>query len=279
MRPAVRRDVVDVLQSTYQVGERRACSAMGFGRSSQRYRSRRDPQVALRMRLKDLAAVRVRYGYRRLHVLLRREGWAVNHKRVHRLYAEEGLSIRTKLPRRKRAWRYRQGRPAVGGANEVWAMDFMSDQLFDGRPIRILTVVDIHTREGLSTTPRANFRAAQVVEVLDQLVRVRGKPKCLRVDNGPEFAGRLLDHWAHLNGVEIDFSRPGKPTDNAFIEAFNARLRAECLNASWFLSLADARDRIEEWRCHTNEERPHSALGNLTPRAFANQAQPARELA
>ncbi|BFL66325.1 hypothetical protein SKB0092_44040 (plasmid) [Roseomonas mucosa] len=135
------------------------------------------------MRLRDLAAVRVRYGYRRLHVLLRREGWAVNHKRVHRLYAEEGLSIRTKLPRRKRAWRYRQGRPGATVPNEIWAMDFMSDQLFDGRPIRILTVVDIHTREGLSTHPRANFRAAQVVEVLDQLVRLRGKPKSLRVDN------------------------------------------------------------------------------------------------
>ena len=172
----------------------------------------------------------------------------------------------------------------------------MSDQLFDGRPIRILTIVDIHTREGLSTIPRANFKAAHVVEVLDQLVRLRGKPKSLRVDNGPD-AGRLLDHWArlaqgsvrrsrmerrdegHLNKVEIDFSRPGKPTDNAFIEAFNARLRAECLNASWFLSLADARARIEGWRQHTNEERPHSALGNLTPRAFANQAEQTRKVA
>lgn len=279
VRPALRRDVVAVLQDSYRVSERRACSAMGFHRSAQRYRSRRDPQVELRMRLRDLAAVRVRYGYRRLHVLLRREGWPVNHKRTYRLYAEEGLSIRTKLPRRKRAWRYRQGRPGAAAANEIWAMDFMSDQLFDGRPIRILTIVDIHTREGLSTHPRANFRAAQVVEILDGLVRLRGKPKSLRVDNGPEFAGRLLDHWAYLNGVEIDFSRPGKPTDNAFIEAFNARLRAECLNASWFLSLADARQRIEEWRCHYNEERPHSALGNLTPRAFANQAEPARELA
>lgn len=279
VRPAVRRDVVGVLQGTYQISQRRACSAMGFGRSSHRYRSRRDPQVALRMRLKDLAAVRVRYGYRRLHVLLRWEGWGVNHNRVHRLYTEEGLSIRTKLPRRKRAWRYRQGRPGAEGANEVWSMDFMSDQLFDGRPIRILTVVDIHTREGLSTTPRVNFRAAQVVEVLDQLVRTRGKPKSLRVDNGPEFAGRLLDHWAYLNKVEVDFSRPGNPTDNAFVEAFNARLRAECLNASWFLSLADAKERIEEWRCHYNEEQPHSALRNLTPRAFANQAEPARKVA
>jgi putative transposase len=187
---------------------------MGFQRSVQRYSSRSDPQVELRMRLRDLAAARVRYGYRRLHVLLRREGWPVNHKRTCRLYAEEGLSIRTKLPRRKRAWRYRQARPGAAAPNEVWAMDLMSDQLF---------------------------------------------------------ASRLLDH------VEIDFSRPGKPTDNAFIEAFNARLRAECLNASWFLSLADARARIEEWRYHYNDEKPHSALGNLTPAAFANQAQPARE--
>jgi putative transposase len=155
--------------------------------------------------------------------------------------------------RATRAWRYREGRPGAKAANEVWAMDLMSDQLFDGRPIRILTIVDIHTREGHTSTPRASFRAAQVVEV--------------------------LDHWAHLNKVEIDFSRPGKPTDNAFIEAFNARLRAECLNASWFLSPADARARIEEWRQHYNEERPHSALGNLTPRAFANQAEQARKIA
>ena len=277
VRPAVRRDLLGVLQSTHQIGERRACSAMGFGRSSQRYRSRRDPQVVLRMRLKDLAAVRVRYGYRRLQVLLRREGWAVNRKRTYRLYAEEGLSIRTKLPKRKRAWRYRQGRPGAAAPNEIWAMDFMADQLFDGRPIRILTMVDIHTREGLPMHPRANFRAAQVVEVLDGLVRLRGKPNSLRVDNGPEFAGRLLNHWAYLNGVAIDFSRPVKPTDNAFNEAPGARLRAECLNASWFLSLADAKQRIEEWRCHYNEERAHSALGNLTPSAFANQAQAARE--
>jgi putative transposase len=231
------------------------------------------------MRLKELAAARVRYGYRRLHILLRREGWPVNHKRTHRLYREEGLAIRSKLPKRKRAWRHRQARPEVGGANEVWAMDFMSDQLFDGRPFRILTVVDCCTREGLAIAPRVSFRAYQVVEVLDQLAKERGRPKSLRVDNGPEFAGRMLDQWAYLNGVEIDFSRPGKPTDNAFIEAFNARFRAECLNASWFLSMADARDRIEEWRCHYNEDRPHTGLGGLTPRAFASQANLARKVA
>jgi putative transposase len=203
VRPALRRDVVAVLQDSYRVSERRACSAMGFHRSAQRYRSRRDPQVELRMRLRDLAAVRVRYGYRRLHVLLRREGWPVNHKRTYRLYAEEGLSIRTKLPRRKRAWRYRQGRPGAAAPNEIWAMDFMSDQLFDGRPIRILTVVDIHTREGLSTHPRANFRAAQVVEILDGLVRLRGKPKSLRVDNGAMLSNTTIDLAAATLSVRV----------------------------------------------------------------------------
>ncbi len=203
----------------------------------------------------------------------------MNAKRVYRLYAEEGLTIRSKVPRRKRAWRYRVGRPRAVAPNEVWSMDFVADALFDGRPIRILAVIDAHTREALSIAPRANFRAFDVVAELDRLARQRGRPKTLKVDNGPEFAGRMLDQWAHLNGVEIDFSRPGKPTDNAHIEAFNSRLRAECLNASWFLSLADAGERLEAWRTEYNEERPHGSLGNLTPRAFAEQAQQARRVA
>ena len=280
MKPAVRRAVVRRLQGAYAVGERRACQATGFRRSSQRYRSRRDPQTELRIRLRGLAAARVRYGYRRLHVLLlRREGRPVNHKRTHRLYAEEGLSIRPKLPRRKRAWRYRTGRPGATAPNEVWSVGFVPDRLFDGRPIRILAVLDAHTREALSIVPRMSFRAFDVVQELGRLARGRDRPKALKADNGPEFAGRLLDQWAYLNGAEIDFSRPGKPTDNARIEAFNARLRAECLNASWFLSLADARGRLEAWRREYNEERPHGSLRNLTPRAVAEQAQHAREVA
>jgi putative transposase len=279
VKPAVRRDVVRLLQGAYGVGERRAVRATGFHRSSQRYRFRRDPQTELRVRLRDLAASRVRYGYPRLHVLLRREGWPVNAKRVWRLYAEEGLTIRAMVPRRKRAWRYRVGRPRATAPNEVWSMDFVSDQLFGGRPIRILAVLDAHTREALSIVPRASFRTFDMVVELTRLARERDRPKTLKVDNGPEFAGRLLDQWAHLNGVEIDFSRPGKPTDNAHIEAFNSRLRAECLNASWFLSLADARDRLEVWRREYNDERPHGSLRNLTPRAFAEQAQQARRVA
>ena len=231
------------------------------------------------MRLKELAESRVRYGYRRLHVLLQREGWKVNHKRIYRLYSEEGLSIRTRSPKRRRACRYRSGRSEAEAMNDVWAMDFMSDRLFDGRPFRILTVVDCHTREALVTAARTNFRAWQVIEELDRAARTRGKPRSIRVDNGPEFAGRLLDQWACLNKVELDFSRPGKPTDNAYIEAFNSRLRQECLNASWFLSMTDARRRINQWRNDYNADRPHSALGNLTPSAFAAQLDPARKVA
>lgn len=252
---------------------------MGFGRASHRYQSRRDPAVELRMRLKELAESRVRYGYRRLHILLQREGWHVNHKRLYRLYCEEGLSIRTRSPKRRRACRYRSGRSEAGGANDVWAMDFMSDRIFDGKPYRILTIVDCYSREALATAARTNFRAYQVIDELDRLARARGKPRSIRVDNGPEFAGRLLDQWAYLNKVELDFSRPGKPTDNAYIEAFNSRLRQECLNASWFLSMADARTRINDWRTDYNENRPHSSLRNLTPNAFAAQLNPTRKVA
>jgi putative transposase len=252
---------------------------MGFGRASHRYQSKRDPAIELRMRLKELAESRVRYGYRRLHVLLQREGWQVNHKRIYRLYREEGLSIRTRSPKRRRACRYRSGRSEADAMNDVWAMDFVSDKLFDDRPFRILTIVDCHTREALATSARTNFRAYQVIEELDRTARIRGKPRSIRVDNGPEFAGRLLDQWAYLNKVELDFSRPGKPTDNAYIEAFNSRLRQECLNTSWFLSMADARRRIDNWRIDYNENRPHSALGNLTPSAFAAQLEPARKVA
>jgi putative transposase len=279
VRPSAKRQVVDHFRAAYGVSERRAIRATGTARSSYRYRSRRDPQTALRMRMKELAAIRVRYGYRRLHVLLQREGWSANHKRIYRLYCEEGLSIRTKTPRRRRACRYRVGRPAVGGANDTWAMDFVSERLFDARPFRILTIVDCHTREALVTCARTKFRAYQVIEELDRLARIRGKPRSIRVDNGPEFAGRMLDQWAYLNKIELDFSRPGKPTDNGFIEAFNGRLRAECLNASWFISMADARQRIEEWRTDYNTERPHMALGGLTPKAFADQIDRARKFA
>jgi len=277
--PSCRRDVVAHLEAAYRVSERCACRATGFPRSSQRYRSRAAPQGELRLRLKELAAARVRYGYRRLHVLLRREGWSVNAKRIYRLYKEEGLVIRVKMPRRKRSCRYRGERAGISEPNQTWAMDFMSDRLFDGRPLRILTIVDCHSRESLAIEPRARFRAFHVVEVLDALFRERGLPKTIRCDNGPEFAGRVLDQWAFFNQVELDFSRPATPTDNAYIESFNARLRQELLNASWFTSLAEARACMEAWRKEYNEDRPHTALNNRTPKQYLAEMRAAAKVA
>lgn len=256
------------LQVIYRVSERRACEVLTLPRGTHRYRSVADEQAPLRMRLKELAQTRVGYGYRRLHVLLQREGWAINHKRVYRLYWQEGLMLRSKKPRRHVSCQRRMERPVAAAVDESWSMDFMSDELFDGRRIRLLTIVDNFTRESLAIKVAASISGQGVVEVLHQLMQRHRLPKRIRVDNGPEFTSKCLDQWAYLNGVELDFSRPGKPTDNAFIESFNGRFRQECLNENWFLSLKDAVEKVESWRRHYNGERPHSALGNLSPREF-----------
>jgi putative transposase len=238
-------------------------------RSTRRYRSIADEQAALRIRLRDLAQARVSYGYRRLHVLLQREGWKVNHKRVYRLYRQEGLGMRPKKPRRHVTACRRLERPVATEVNESWSMDFMSDQLYDGRQIRLLTLVDNFNRESLAIEVGEHIGSDRVVEILTRLGKGRDLPKRIQVDNGPEFTSKRLDQWAYFNHVELDFIRPGKPADNGIIEAFNGRLRQECLNESWFLSLADARQKIEAWRLDYNEHRPHGALGNISPRAYA----------
>ena len=225
------------------------------------------------MRLKELAATRVHYGYRRLHILLRREGWKVNAKRIYRLYREEKLSLRLRTPRRRVACRRRVDRPNVTCINDCWAMDFMYDELFDGRRIRLLTIVDHFTRECLAIVVGERFPTGDVVKALDHLGASRSLRKTIRVDNGTEFTSKAMDRWAYENGVTLDFSRPGKPTDNALIESFNGSVRAECLNENWFLSLDDAKEKIESWRQDYNEHRPHSALGNLAPKEFALSGQ------
>jgi len=267
----VKRDLVEEMKQSYQISERKACMDLVFPRSVIRYRSLADPQLALRMRLRELAAARVGYGYRRLHILLWREGWEVNHKRVYRLYREEGLSMRSKHPRRRRACLKRKLRPVAYEKNECWSMDFMSDQLFDGHRIRLLTLVDNHTRESLAIHVSQRIRGCEVVQVLEKVVKEHGKPQTIQVDNGPEFISKDVDLWAYWNHVKLDFSRPGKPSDNAYIESFNARFRLECLNEHWFLSLEDARERIEVWRKDYNENRPHSSLGNISPVEYAEQ--------
>jgi putative transposase len=240
-----------------------------FNRSTQYYTSHKGPQTALRIRLRDLANGRVRYGYRRLLVLLRREGWAVNAKRVYRLYRLEVLGLRRRTGERRTAARGRPGRPAVTGANQAWAMDFVSVTLSGGRRVRILTVLDLHTRESVAIRAGHRFSAERVATVLDEVVRERGTPVAVRADDGPEFAGRTSDLWAFGRGVAPDFSRPGKPTDDAFVESFNGRLRDECLNTHWFLCLDDVPEATKSWREEYNRKRPHSPLGHLTPEEFA----------
>ncbi|MFZ0432031.1 MAG: IS3 family transposase [Candidatus Acidiferrales bacterium] len=271
LRPDRRRELVRDLEGRYGVSERRSCRVLLFFRSSHRYEATRDDQAALRMRIREIAQARVRYGYYRIYILLRREGWQVNHKRVYRLYQKEGLSLRKKRPRRHASAAQRVERIEAGAANECWSMDFVSDALYNGRRLRALTIVDNYTRECLAIEVDQGIGGEKVAEVLGRITMKRSTPKTIRVDNGPEFVSKVLDQWAYRNGVTLDFSRPGKPTDNAYVESFNGSLRDECLNVNWFLSLQDARGKIEAWRRHYNESRPHSALGDVPPSEFASK--------
>ena len=265
MTPGRKRKLVDEVRSERQVSIRKACAALEVDRSTYHYRSRRSGQATLEHRIKEICHVRVRYGYRRVHILLRREGWTINHKKTRRIYRELGLQLRNKTPKRRVKAKLRDDRRPATRSNETWAMDFVHDQLATGRKLRVLTVVDIFSRFSPALEPRLTFRGTDVVEILERVCNEVGFPATIRVDQGTEFVSRDLDLWAYQRGVTLDFSRPGKPTDNAFIEAFNGRFRAECLNAHWFLSLADAQKKVEDWRRYYNEERPHGSIGNKPP--------------
>ena len=261
---------MDAVREDWGVSIRRACKVLLLDTSSYHYRSRRPGQAALAERIREICATRVRYGYRRVHVLLRREGWQVNHKRVRRLYNEMGMQLRNKAPKRRVKAKLREDRQEAVSANETWAMDFVHDQLATGRKLRVLTVVDTFSRFSPALDARFSYRGEDVVATLDRVCAQVGFPKTIRVDQGSEFVSRDLDLWAYRHGVTLDFSRPGKPTDNAFIEAFNGRFRAECLNQHWFLTLADAREKMEAWRRYYNEDRPHGAIGYNVPIALMN---------
>lgn len=235
--------------------------------------------MPLRERLRVLAEQRRRFGYRRLTVLLRREGFRVNHKRVYRLYREEGLAVRRH--RRKRIFRTTPAPlPAATSPNQRWTMDFIEDQLVSGRKFRTFNVMDAFSRRGLASEVDTSLPGRRVVQVLDQLADQRGRPDELVLDNGPEFIGRALAQWAETHRIRLRFITPGKPVQNAHIESFHGRFRDECLNETWFLTLADARRIIEAWRQDYNTVRPHSALGYLTPEEFEqlslSGAEPAR---
>jgi putative transposase len=276
VKPAQKRAVVHYFRTGFRVSERRACRLAGVARSSYRYRSHAADQTALRLRLRDLAATRVRYGYRRLHVLLRREGWRVNHKRIYRLYREEGLGIRVKR-RKKLASAPRVVLPPPTRPLERWSLDFLSDSLADGRRFRVLTIVDNVSRVSPAIAVDNSLTGQRVVAILERLKQTVGKPERIAVDNGPEFFSKAVDAWAYQNGVQLEFSRPGKPTDNAFAESFNGHLRAECLDCHWFASLEEARQTIEAWRIDYNTERPHRALGQETPTAWMTSREPLLE--
>lgn len=265
------KEVVAYVETSHGYSQRRACGLTRQHRSTQRKPSTRDPRTELRQRMHEIVATRIRYGYRRVHIMLKRQGLAVGRNVVYRLYREEGLALRSKRPRRRKMVVQREARCQPKRPNEAWCLDFIHDQLSSGQKFRALTVVDVFTREGLAIEVGQRMRGEDVVGVLNQLVKQRGAPKYLFADNGAEFTGHMMDLWAYHHNVRIDFSRPGRPTDNAYIETFNGSLGDECLNLHWFETIAEARRLIEAWRREYNESRPHMALGNIPPQEYALQ--------
>jgi len=233
------------------------------------YKSCKKPQEPLRRRLREVAATHVRWGYRRLTVLLKREGWKVNAKRIYRLYDEENLKVRS-VERKKVARRQRIPQTQAMRPDDCWSADFVSEKLTDGRTIRILTVIDQFTRECVWLEADRSMNGPKVVAALTQAAAERGTtPNSITLDNGSEFAGRAMEVWAIQTGVQLRFIRPGRPVENGFIESFNGRLRDECLNVEWFPTLEHAREKLAAWRDHYNHERPHSALDDRAPAVFA----------
>jgi len=255
---------------THLVSQRRACSALNIDRSTVRYQSRRDDDAELRATIRRVSKERRRFGYRRIHVMVEREGHKVNHKKLRRIYAEEKLQVRRRGGR-KRALGTRRPMVLPDGPNQRWSLDFVSDAFTDGRRFRILTVVDDFTRENLALIADTSLSGQRVTRELDQVIAERGMPGTIVSDNGTEFTSMAILKWVQDAGIDWHYIAPGKPTQNAFIESFNGKLRDECLNETLFSSLADARESLEAWQKDYNRYRPHSSLGNLTPMEFAEK--------
>ncbi len=254
----------------------RACRLAQFSRAAWYRPSQARDQAALRLRIRELAHARPRFGYLRIWVLLRREGWPINRKRVRRLYRLEGLQVRMRVRRRKHMALHRGPAPVPAGPRERWSMDFVHDALADGRPFRVLTVVDQWSRQSPVLEVASSMSGVTVGAALDRVLRGSPGPRSITVDHGTEFQSHALEEWAYRCRVQLDFIRPGKPVENAFIESFNGRLRDECLNVHQFASIADAQAKIEAWRIDYNQRRPHGSLGHLTPNEFAEQRQATR---
>lgn len=269
--PQLRREAVGVLMKERGFGVTRACRLLQISRSLFGYRPCRASTAKLCERISEIAAVKRCYGYRRIHTLLRREGWTVNRKRTYRLYREAGLAVRRRK-RKRIGWVERKPLPKPQRANQSWSMDFVSDGLADGRRLRCLNIVDDCTRECVAIEVDTSMTGTRVKAVLERLADTRGLPRSITVDHGPEFEGQVLDAWAYQAKVHLSFIRPGKPNENAYIESFNGKFRDECLNEHWFLTMTHARREIEAWRIEYNTERPHSSLGDLTPEEFATRS-------
>ena len=268
--PQERRAAITHMMTAHGLGVTRACGLIGMSRSLYRYEAKRQDDEALKARLTALAAQKHRYGYRRLHVLLCREGWVINWKRTYRVYREAGLAVRRRK-RKRIAGVERQPKVIALAPNVSWSMDFVSDGFVDGRRLRCLNIVDDFTKECLAIEVDTSLPGKRVVSVLEKLAEMRGLPTSVTVDNGPEFISKVLDEWAYRKQLQLRFIEPGKPQQNAYIESFNGKFRDECLNEHWFLSMRHARQVIAEWREEYNLERPHSSLGYLTPSSFADR--------
>lgn len=259
------------LIESYQISVQHACRCVLLARSVFYYKPHSREDRLLRMRINEIAKTRVRYGFKRIYILLKREGFTDNHKRVYRIYKEEGLNLRSKRPRRNRAGAHRLERIENSKINNVWSMDFVQDSLYNGNRFRVLTVVDNFSKKCLGLMAGKSLKGIDVVNQLERICNMEScKPERIQCDNGSEFISKEVDKWAYENGITLDFSRPGKPTDNPYVESFNGKFRDECLSVNWFLSLEDAKQKIEDWKWDYNLFRPHSSLNHLTPQEFIN---------
>jgi putative transposase len=276
--PDAKRSAVAHLCGTHEVSQRRACAVLEVDRSSVRYVSRRSDDAELRDRIREIAVDRRRFGYRRVHVLLKREGVQVNHKKLRRLYAKEKLQVKRRGGR-KRALGTRRPMSVPDGPNQRWSLDFVSDAFTDGRRFRILAIVDDFTRECLALVPDTSISGARVARELDAVIALRGRPRFVVSDNGTELTSMAILRWSEDRRVDWHDIAPGKPQQNAFAESFIGRLRDECLNETLFSSLPYARVALATWRADYNRVRPHSALGDTSPAAFAEKIRLAQEAA
>ena len=271
MSPEQRRKIIDQAQADHRMSQRRACSGLGFCRSSHRYQSI-ESDKPLVSALHEVADERPRFGYRRLAVLLKRKGFNVNLKKIYRIYKQENLKIR-RAKSTKRALNERIMRPCAIKQHDVWSLDFMSDALFNGRRFRLLAVMDQYSRECLGIVVDTSLCGQRVVRILNELVQKHGNPKMILSDNGTEFTSKAIVSWAEQKNINWHYITPGKPTENGFTESLNGKIRDECLNQHWFISLEEAKNIIEQWRIDYNSIRPHSSLGYLTPQEFIRLSQ------